>query len=55
MKKIITLVCTIVCIFGLTACESEVVYTDYEKEKMERATDIAELAIVPYFQAYMSD
>ena len=55
MKKIITLVCTIACIFGLTACESEVVYTDYEKEKMEMATDIAELAIVPYFQAYMSD
>lgn len=55
MKKIITLVCTIACLFGLTACESEVTYTEYEQQKMDMAIEIAELAIVPYFQSYMGE
>ena len=55
MKKIITLVCTIACIFGLTACGSEKQYTEYENQKMERAKIIATQAIVPYFQTYMGE
>ncbi len=55
MKKIITLVCTIACILGLTACDSEVTYTEYEQQKLDYAKDLAAQAIVPYFQNYMDD
>ncbi len=55
MKKIITLVCTLACIFGLTACDSEVTYTEYEQQKLDYAKDLAAQAIVPYFQNYMDD
>ena len=55
MKKIITLVCTIACVFGLTACGSEVEYTEYEQQKMEIAEGIASQKIVPYFQNYMTE
>lgn len=55
MKKIITLVCTIACVFGLTACSSEREYTEYEQQKMDMAKEIAEYAIIPYFQTYMDD
>ena len=55
MKKIITLVCTIACIFGLTACGSEPEYTEYEQLKLENAKVIAKQAIVPYFQEYMKE
>ena len=55
MKKIITLVCTIACIFGLTACGSEVTYTDYETEKMDYAKVVAENVAVPYLEQFMDD
>ena len=55
MKKIITLVCTIACIFGLTACGSEPEYTEYETEKLNYAKEVASQAIVPYFMNYMDD
>ena len=55
MKKIITLVCTIACIFGLTACGSEVTYTDYEIQKMDYAKSIVEGLAMPYFEGYMDD
>ena len=55
MKKIITLVCTIACVFGLTACEEEVTYTQYEQQKIEDAIEIAVNDVVPYFEKYMSD
>ncbi len=55
MKKIITLVCTIACIFGLTACGSEPTYTTYEQEKMEAAKEIASEVVVPYLQNFMVD
>ncbi|MBP3350927.1 MAG: OadG family protein [Lachnospiraceae bacterium] len=55
MKKIITLVCTIACVFGLTACESEPTYTQYEQQKMKDAMELAVNDVVPYFQNYMSD
>ena len=50
MKKIITLVCTIACIFGLTACGSEPEYTAYEKEKLSNAEVAVEQTILPCFQ-----
>lgn len=55
MKKIITLVCTIACIFGLTACDSEVTYTEYEQRKIDDATLIAENLVVPYLVGYMDE
>ena len=55
MKKIITLVCTIACVFGLTACEGEVTYTEYEQQKLDMAEQIASQAVVPYFAMYMEE
>lgn len=55
MKKIITLVCTIACIFGLTACGSETTYTEHEKEKMENAKVFAEHLAMPYLEKFMDD
>ena len=55
MKKIITLVCTIACIFGLTACGSEPEYTDLEKAKLEGAKSAAVETILPCFQLFMDD
>lgn len=55
MKKIITLVCTIACIFGLTACDSEVTYTEYEQQKLDYAKSMVESLAMPYFQVYMDD
>lgn len=55
MKKIITLVCTIACIFGLTACGSEPTYTAHEEMKLEEAKSRAEMLAVPYLEMYMND
>lgn len=55
MKKIITLVCTLACILGLTACDSEVIYTEYEQKKIDDAILIAENLVVPYLVGYMDD
>lgn len=55
MKKIIALLCTITCIFGLTACGSEVTYTDYEKEKMAYAETLATENVIPFFQNFMDE
>ena len=55
MKKIITLVCTIACIFGLTACGSEPEYTDLEKAKLDGAKTVAVETILPCFQLFMDD
>jgi len=41
MKKFLALVCMITCIFGLTACGSEEVLTEYEQQKVEWAKEIA--------------
>ncbi len=55
MKKIITLVCTIACIFGLTACGSEPEYTDLEKERLKSAQTVAVETVLPCFQMFMED
>ncbi len=55
MKKIIALACAITCIFGLTACGSEVTYTEYEQSKIDVSKEIATLGVVPYMQNFMDD
>lgn len=41
MKRVLALLCMITCIFGLTACGSETVLTEYEQQKVD---DVCELA-----------
>ncbi len=41
MKKLLALVCMITCIFGLTACGSEEVLTEYEQQKVDVASQMA--------------
>lgn len=52
-KKILALVCMITCIFGLTACGSEEVLTDFEQQKVSTAEQMASQAIVPLFVDYL--
>lgn len=52
MKKLIALVCMITCIFGLTACGSEEVLSDYEAEKVADAKELAADTIVPLLEEY---
>lgn len=49
MKKLLALVCMITCIFGLTACGSEVVYTEYEQQKINYASQMATEQVVAMF------
>lgn len=55
MKKIIALVCMITCIFGLTACGSEVAYTEYEQWKVDYAEELTKEMIMPYLASFMDD
>ncbi len=55
MKKIIALICTITCILGLTACGSEVTYTEYEQQKLDRAKLVATQQVIPLLQVFMDD
>ncbi len=55
MKKIIALICTIACIFGLTACGDEVTYTEYEQQKLDYAKDVAIQQIIPILQLYSEE
>ncbi len=55
MKKIIALVCMITCIFGLTACDSEVTYTEYEQAKIDYAEELSEYVTLPYINTFMDD
>lgn len=52
-KKLLTLACMITCIFGLTACGEEKVFTDYEQQKVAMAEQMASQAIVPLFSDYL--
>lgn len=48
MKKLIALICMITCIFGMTACGSEVEYTEYEQQKVDYAVQVAAQTVVPF-------
>ena len=55
MKKFLALVCMITCIFGLTACGSEKVLSDYEQQKVEYAKQTASQKVVPLLTNFMDD
>lgn len=55
MKKFLTLVCMITCVFGLTACGSEDNLTEYEQNKIELAENYAVETVVPELKKFMND
>jgi len=55
MKKFLALICTIACIFGLTACGSEEVLTDYEQRKVDNAQQLANSMVLYLFSEFMDD
>lgn len=55
MKKFLALICMITCIFGLTACGSEEVLSDYEQQKVEYAKQMATQKVVPLLASFMDD
>lgn len=54
MKKFLTLLCMITCVFGLTACGSAKL-TDYEQQKVDYAMQLAAQKIVPVMAGFMDD
>lgn len=55
MKKFLTLVCMITCIFGLTACGSEETLTSYEQQKVDFAKQVATQKVLPLLGKFMDD
>lgn len=55
MKKFLALICTIACIFGLTACGSGETLTDYEQYKTQNAQELADQLVLYLFSQYMDD
>lgn len=52
MKKFLSLLCMITCVFGLTACGSSKDLTVYELQKIEAAKQIASEYIIPSFENF---
>ncbi len=52
MKKFLSLVCMITCIFGLTACGSEETYSDYEQRKVDMAMQLATEYVIPSLENF---
>ena len=52
MKKFLSLLCMITCVFGLTACGSSEELTVYELQKIEAAKQIASEYIIPSFENF---
>lgn len=56
MKKFLSLLCMITCIFGLTACgSSEVEYTEYEQGKIDTAIMVATEYIIPSYESFKDE
>lgn len=55
MKKFLTLLCMITCIFGLTACGSGEQLTEYEQQKVDYAQQLASEVIVPMLSQFEKD
>ena len=55
MKKFLILLCMIPCIFGLSACGSEEVLTEYEQYKVSNAQQLADEMVLYLFSQYMDD
>lgn len=55
MKKFLTLICMITCVFGLTACGSEEVLSEYEAVKVEGAKKKAVNVVMPVMETFLDD
>ena len=55
MKKLLTLICMLACIFGLTACGSDDVLTNYEQQKIDYAEYFAVNEVIPTLVEFMED
>lgn len=55
MKKFLTLLCMITCIFGLTACGSGEQLTEYEQQKVDYAQRLATEVVVPMLSQFEKD
>lgn len=55
MKKFVTILCMIACIFGLTACGGEEALTEYEQQKVTNAQQLADEMVQYLFAQYMTD
>ncbi len=55
MKKFLSLLCMITCVFGLTACGSTEEYTEYEQYKLEKAKKVAVQSVVPCFSDFQDE
>ena len=57
MKKFLTLICMIACIFGLTACggDEQQVLSEYEMEKVTDAQNLAISKVIPVLLSNMDD
>lgn len=49
MKKFLVVLSMVTCMFGMTACGSEVQYTSQEEAKISEAENYAKYYVVPYF------
>lgn len=55
MKKLLTLICMITCIFGLTACGEGESLSEREAQRLEMVRQAAGVQYAPIFLAYMDD
>lgn len=55
MKKLLTLICMLACIFGLTACGSDETLTEYEQQKVDYAEYMAVSEVIPALAEFMDD
>lgn len=55
MKKYLSLLCMIACIFGLSACGTEEEYTTYEQNKMDYAISVATDYFIPSLESFESE
>ena len=55
MKKYLTWICMIACIFGLTACGSEEVLTEFEQSKVSYAENLAANGFIPVLAEFFDD
>lgn len=55
MKKFVTILCMIACIFGLTACGGGEALTEYEQQKVTNAQQLADEMVQYLFAQYMTD
>jgi len=53
MKKFLSLLCMIACVFGLTACGSNKTLTEYEQQKVDAAIAIATDHVIPGIDQYL--